>query len=36
MEKKAKALASVDISGLPQAPRRNGALPSLMTFLKRL
>lgn len=36
MEMKAKALASVDISGLPQAPRRPSALPSLMTFLKGL
>jgi site-specific recombinase XerD len=36
MEMKAKALASVDISGLPQAQRRPRALPSLMTFLKGL
>ncbi len=36
MEMKAKALASVDISGLPQAPRGPSAMPSLMTFLKGL
>ena len=36
MEMKAKALASVDISGLPRAQRRPSALPSLMTFLKGL
>lgn len=36
MEMKAKALASVDISGLPAATRRSAALPSLMAFLKGL
>lgn len=36
LEMKAKALASVDISGLPAAARRSTALPSLMTFLKQL
>lgn len=36
MEMKAKALASVDISGLPEAPRRPAALPSLLAFLKGL
>jgi site-specific recombinase XerD len=36
MEMKAKALASVDISELPQGRRRTSALPSLMTFLKGL
>jgi integrase/recombinase XerD len=36
LEMKAKALASVDISGLPEAPRRPAALPSLMAFLKGL
>lgn len=36
MEMKAKALASVDVSGLPQTPPRLSALPSLMTFLKGL
>lgn len=36
IEMKAKALASVDISGLLQAPHRPRALPSLMTFLKGL
>jgi site-specific recombinase XerD len=36
MEMKAKALASVDISGLPVEPRRAYASPSLMTFLKAL
>jgi integrase/recombinase XerD len=36
MEMKARALASVDISGLPQTQRRSRALPSLMTFLKGL
>lgn len=36
MEMKAKALASVDISGLLQPPLRNRSLPSLMTFLKGL
>jgi site-specific recombinase XerD len=36
MEMKAKALASVDISDLPQRPQRGGALPSLMAFLKGL
>ena len=36
MEMKAKALASVDISGLRHRPQRGGALPSLMAFLKRL
>jgi site-specific recombinase XerD len=36
LEMKAKALASVDISGLPAAPRRPVALPSLMAFLKQI
>ena len=36
LEMKAKALASVDISGLPGPTRRSTALPSLMTFLKQL
>jgi integrase/recombinase XerD len=36
MEMKAKALASVDISGLHNWPQRSGALPSLMAFLKGL
>lgn len=36
LEMKAKALASVDISGLPAAPRRATTLPSLMAFLKQL
>jgi len=33
---KAKALASVDISGLPAAAYRATTLPSLMAFLKQL
>jgi site-specific recombinase XerC len=36
MEMKAKALASVDISGLPVSQRRTTALPSLMIFLRQL
>lgn len=36
MEMKAKALASVDISSLPQAWQRRSSLPSLMIFLKEL
>jgi integrase/recombinase XerD len=36
LEMKAKALALVDISGLPAAPRRPTTLPSLMAFLKQL
>jgi integrase/recombinase XerD len=36
LEMKAKALASVDISGLPVASHRATALPSLMAFLKQL
>jgi integrase/recombinase XerD len=36
MEMKAKALASVDISALPEASRLANAPPSLMTFLKAL
>jgi len=36
MEMKAKALASLDVSRLPQTPRRNTAQPSLMAFLKGL
>lgn len=36
LEMKAKALARVDLSGLPAASRRATALPSLMTFLKQL
>ncbi|MHB8563116.1 MAG: tyrosine-type recombinase/integrase [Acidiferrobacteraceae bacterium] len=36
LEMKAKALASVDISGLPAVTRRATALPSLMAFLKGL
>ena len=34
MEMKAKALASVDISGLHHRPPRSAALPSLMAFLQ--
>jgi site-specific recombinase XerD len=34
LEMKAKALASVDVSGQPAAPSRQRALPSLMTFLQ--
>ena len=36
MEMKAKALASVDISGLHHRPPRSAALPSLMAFLQGL
>jgi integrase/recombinase XerD len=36
MEMKAKALASLDVSALPQARRRTAAQPSLMAFLKGL
>jgi integrase/recombinase XerD len=36
MEMKAKALASVDISGLPISLPRATTLPSLMTFLRQL
>jgi len=36
MEMKAKALASVDITGLFQVPQRGAPLPSLMMFLKGL
>ncbi|MHB8456006.1 MAG: tyrosine-type recombinase/integrase [Acidiferrobacterales bacterium] len=36
LEMKAKALASVDISGLPAPSRRATTLPSLMAFLKGL
>jgi hypothetical protein len=36
MEMKAKALASLDVSQLPQTPRRNTAQPPLMAFLKGL
>lgn len=36
LEMKAKALASVDVSGLPVASHRATTLPSLMTFLKQL
>ena len=36
MEMKAKALASVDISGLPASPLRQRTLPSLLTFLRGL
>lgn len=36
MEMKAKALASVDITGLPATTNRSTALPSLMVFLKGL
>jgi hypothetical protein len=36
MEMKAKALASVDISALPESSRRANATPSLMSFLKAL
>jgi integrase/recombinase XerD len=36
LEMKAKALARVDISGLPAASRRATTLPSLMMFLKQL
>jgi integrase/recombinase XerD len=34
LEMKAKALASVDVSGQPAEPLRQRALPSLMTFLQ--
>ncbi|TAL85113.1 MAG: integrase [Candidimonas sp.] len=34
LEMKARALASVDVSGLPAEPLRPRALPSLMTFLR--
>lgn len=36
LEMKEKALASVDISGIPRATRSATALPSLMAFLKEL
>ena len=36
MEMKAKALASVDVSGLPVSPLHKRSLPSLMTFLRGL
>ena len=36
LEMKAKALANVDISGLPTHPSRSEPLPSLMAFLKGL
>lgn len=36
LEMKAKALARVDISGLPEISQRRSPLPSLMTFLKGL
>lgn len=36
LEMKAKALASIDISGLPTALHRATTLPSLMAFLKQL
>jgi site-specific recombinase XerD len=36
MEMKAKALASVDITGLFKVPQRGAPLPSLMMFLKGL
>jgi integrase/recombinase XerD len=36
LEMKAKALASLDISNVPQPPRRSAAGPSLMAFLKGL
>lgn len=36
LEMKAKALASVDLTGLPTAPRRQPATKSLMTFLRHL
>ena len=36
LEMKAKALASVDISGLPTTSRRPTKLPSLMAFLREL
>lgn len=36
LEMKAKALASVDISGLKSGPQHNTKLPSLMTFLQGL
>jgi integrase/recombinase XerD len=36
MEMKAKALASLDVSNLPQLQRRKAAQPSLMAFLKGL
>jgi hypothetical protein len=34
LEMKAKALASVDVSGIPVKPLYKHALPSLMTFLR--
>ncbi|MDP3843259.1 MAG: tyrosine-type recombinase/integrase [Oxalobacteraceae bacterium] len=34
LEMKAKALASVDVSGIPVKPLQKHALPSLMTFLR--
>jgi site-specific recombinase XerD len=36
LEMKAKALATVDIKGLPQTPPRSTQMPSLMAFLKGL
>jgi site-specific recombinase XerC len=36
LEMKAKALASVDLTGLPTAPRRQPASKSLMAFLQHL
>ena len=36
LEMKSKALASVDVSGLPGSLRRQVALPSLMKFLKQI
>jgi len=36
LEMKAKALASVDISGLKSGPQHTTKLPSLMTFLQGL
>ena len=36
LDMKAKALASVDIAGLPGSLRRRKAAPSVMDFLQRL
>jgi integrase/recombinase XerD len=36
LEMKAKALASVDITDLPTAPRRSPSQQPLLTFLQRL
>lgn len=36
LEMKAKALACVDIGGLPAAPRRRASVPSVMAFMRQL